>query len=227
MNGIKSYNPVVQTYIKDCQSDASNLPDAIAHPPLSGEGVRYAIAQGPSMVPHKADKNTIEQALKFNFSTLQTACSMASKYNVQLITFPELFLTGYEFANGDKVNKDIPARAAQLIEEQQYREKICTLAIDRNMTIVCPMPYKGKDPKGNEGIYDTAFIFQPDGIKAIQFKNHLWGFDERLWFRYPEYPELSSENNFQNKSNAFTRFCSFSHLTIRLHPIIQISQHEI
>ncbi|KEQ16812.1 nitrilase-related carbon-nitrogen hydrolase [Endozoicomonas numazuensis] len=131
------------------------------------------------MVPHKADKNTIEQALQFNFSTLKTACSMASQYNSQLITFPELFLTGYEFANGDQINKEIPAKAAELIEKLGYHEKINQLATALKMTIVCPMPFKGKDPKGNAGIYDTAIIFQPEGSRQIQFKNHLWGLDER------------------------------------------------
>ncbi|MGI9280130.1 MAG: IucA/IucC family protein [Endozoicomonas sp.] len=41
----------------------------------------------------------------------------------------------------------------------------------------------------------------------------------------PETMMVLRENPFNRE--AITRFCSFSHLTIRLHPIIQISQHEI
>lgn len=203
MSTVKSYQPVVQTYIKDCRKSPEGTLNAIAHPPAEFQGVRYAIAQGPSMVPHSTEDSVIQKAIEFNLNTLTTACEIAQSYNAQLITLPELFLTGYEFADGDEPNIDIPTKAAAFIKDRGYMEKIKKIAVDRGMNVVCPMPYLGEDTKGNKGAYDVAMIFKTDGAHYVQFKNHLWGLDERKWFRFPEYPELSPENNYQNSTNAF------------------------
>ena len=205
MGTIRHYQPVVQTYIKDCrESNIEVCPDAIANPPGQGEGVRYAIAQGPSMVPGSGEP--IEKAIEFNFQTLETACKIASQYKVQLITFPELFLTGYQFPEGPEV----PRAAAEFINSECYHQKIQNIANTRAMNVVCPMPYSGEDPAGNQGVYDVAMIFKPneapptDIREKIQFKLHLWGAEEKDWFQVPKYPEtISDDNNYQNYTNSF------------------------
>ncbi|MGI9283552.1 MAG: hypothetical protein ACR2PX_28570 [Endozoicomonas sp.] len=54
------------------------------------------------------------------------------------------------------------------------------------------------------------------------FTTSIW-----LWLYGLSYYTLKLLTSIQLIIKTLTRFCSFSHLTIRLHPIIQISQHEI
>ena len=201
---------LVQTYIKDSRKNAKGINlDPINNPPVKGTGLRYAIAQGPSMVPQSKDEAVIKKAVDFNMGTLEIACELSQHYNSQLITFPELFLIGYEYSvqesQGIPVVDSalIPLAAAKYIQSHGYLDKIAEIAENRNLTIVCPMPHYGFDPKGNEGVYDVAMIFKPDGSLDKQFKNHLWGTEERMWFRIPEYPTLSHENNYQNPTNPY------------------------
>ncbi|WP_082709935.1 nitrilase-related carbon-nitrogen hydrolase [Burkholderia sp. TSV86] len=173
-----TFDPVIQSYFR------RNTPPSV------NKGVRYAIAQGPSQV---ATLDTIKEAVEFNFGTLEKACEMAGFYQSQLISFPELFLSGYEFGETDKSNIPVETvkKTAEYIRDNGYLEElgpISKIAKYRNIAIICPLPYAGSDPKGNDGIYDAAVIFDADGKKlGMQFKNHLWGIDERRWFRIPEY----------------------------------------
>ncbi len=216
MTEIKPYQPVVQTYIKDCRKNIGVGEDnAIAHPPdkyipndpdqtVNWQGVRYAIAQGPSMVP--ATINGIEDAIKFNFQTLKNACAIAQQYNVQLITFPELFLSGYQFPDADNQGKEVAEATARYIKSQNYIEEIQTIVNQKGINVVCPMPWKGQDPADNpENVYDVAMIFKPnqphgDEIRNnIQFKLHLWGKEERYWFSIPKYPaDTWGTDSYQN-----------------------------
>ncbi|NET58257.1 MAG: hypothetical protein F6K47_19500, partial [Symploca sp. SIO2E6] len=219
---IRPYQPVVQTYIKDCRKsiNTDDDQDAIANPPDQyhhekpdqtdkWQGVRYAIAQGPSMVPATVDG--IKDAIEFNFKTLETACAIAKQYNVQLITFPELFLTGYQFPDEENNGKEVAKAAAEFIQSNNYHQKIQDIADKQAINVVCPMPYSGEDPADNEGVYDVAMIFKTNGAPStdirenIQFKLHLWGKEERYWFSIPQYPPLeeATDNNYQNYKNPF------------------------
>lgn len=215
MTEIKPYQPVVQTYIKDCRKNIGVGEDnAIANPPGeynhqnpdggtgNWQGVRYAIAQGPSMVPAK--KNGIKDAIDFNFQTLETACKIAKQYKVQLITFPELFLSGYQFPDKNNQGKEVAQETARIIQENCYISKIQTIAKDSEINVVCPMPYNGRDPNDNWGYFDVAMIFKPDEPHGdeirdnIQFKLHLWGKEERYWFGIPKYPADWDPDSYQN-----------------------------
>lgn len=194
----KPYDPVIQTYLRR------------QTPPDTYKGVRYAIAQGPSQV---ATKDTIAQAINFNMLTLQVACELAAQYKAQLISFPELFLSGYEF--GDTAHSTEPVETvkatADFIIANHYLESagpIGQAAKRNNLSIICPLPFAGKDPAGNTGVFDVAAIFGADGtLIGMQFKNQLWGVDERRWFNVPVF---GTANNpvFIFQVNGFPVGCS-------------------
>jgi predicted amidohydrolase len=216
------YDPVIQTFIKDNRfgdpGEKEPLPkerllkdpvvnDPLHNPPRQGSGIRYAIAQGPSQV---VTINSIAAAIAFNMKTMQTACRLAQHHSTQLISFPELFLSGYDF--GHSGGKELAYNTAHWLKDKGYLDShlspVAAMAKKYNVTIICPMPYVGQDPKGNEGIYDVAVVFGHCGTRlGISFKLHLWGTEERDWFNVPCFPEIVDQsNNCQNVSNPFRTY---------------------
>lgn len=192
-DGPQVYGPKVQTYLK-ANSDIEGAL-AIDTPPAYNRGVRYAIVQGPSMVPADTSSEAISAAIDFNLSTLQLGAYQASFYNAQLLTLPELFLSGYEFGDAPG-GTEIAAATAQFIANEGYAEQgglISQIADATNMAIVCPMPLQTSDPAGNSGIFDAAVVFDRDGaLLGRQFKTHLWGSQERAWFNIAYFPATTT-----------------------------------
>ena len=56
--------------------------------PQHGKGIRLAIYQGEGFIG-------TPKAVQSNIGKLEEVLKQAKKYNVQLISFPELYLTGY------------------------------------------------------------------------------------------------------------------------------------
>lgn len=188
------YQPKIQTYL--ISGDPS---EAISDPPTKTRGVRYAIVQGPSVVPGDASNEAIAAAVSYNYNTLYLAAYQASTFKVQVLSLPELFLSGYEF--GDATSQSSPAVAtvkatADYIASMNYPEKngpISAVASTFGLAIVCPMPLATTDPMGNEGVFDGAIVFGPDGsVLGRQLKTHLWGQSEREWFDIPYFPQTTT-----------------------------------
>ena len=185
-----TYMPNVQTFLSPPET-----PSFISPPPATTTGVRYAIAQGPSVVPGDEFTHSISAAINFNLSTLEIAAAQAFAYKAQLLTLPELFLSGYEFGNATSQSSPSVAvvkATAQYIAAQNLDKEsggVSAIALRYGITIVCPMPVATTDPAGNAGIFDMAIVFGPDGsVLGRQFKTHLWGLAEREWFSFPYFP---------------------------------------
>ena len=223
---LKPYTPVVQTYIRNNSDDP--VGGALAHPPVEYEGIRYAIAQGPSAACQSTIDNVIAVSVAFNASTLQKACRLAAEYNAQLITFPELFMTGYEFGEGKGTPEELkfstenahaaadylrrqgimdglPEDGGEVNPAMPFQYLVAKAAKDNNITIVCPYPLSGTDPSGKEGYFDVAAIYNNKGhLVGHQFKTQLWGTAERTWFNVAHFPkDISPDNDYQNDTNAF------------------------
>ena len=195
---LEAYAPVVQTYIKAYTTGDSNPRTS---PPELTRGIRYAVAQPPSQV---AREGSIQEAIDFNIETLETACTIAADYNAQLIIFPELFLSGYEFGElrepplsaediiyNDAIKLLVFNTASAIFQGHYINDvddvfspgPIAQIAKDNNIAIICPLPYQGDDPAGNPSVFDAAVVFDSDGTKlGMVFKLNLWGYSERNWF---------------------------------------------
>lgn len=155
---------------KSVQADEHKLvyrTNIYAHSPKEGEGVRLAIYQSRDHVGSK-------QAMADNFAQLENAIKEAKKYNVQLISFPELYLTGYSLD---------PKLAQQLsiTKDSDYIKKIQALAKQYQMAIILPYAEKVKDKDGKDHYYDSiAFINAEGKLLESYKKTHLFALAERL-----------------------------------------------
>ncbi len=192
------YEPKVQTYIKNNSSTVGAT--AIANPPEPGFGIRYALAQGPSMVPGAASEDIYQYVTEFNLNTMELAVVQAAAYGAQMITFPELHMSGYEFGDTDGGANVLPVTMchgiADYLDTNGYPDEagpISQLAAAHNIAIICTMPLHTDDPQANNGYFDGAVVFDSSGINlGTQFKTHLWGFDEKQWFSIPEFPATTA-----------------------------------
>jgi predicted amidohydrolase len=136
-------------------------------PPAAGQGVRLAIYQSRDHVGSK-------QAMQDNFEQLEKALIEAKKYQVQLISFPELYLTGYSLD---------PKLAQQMAitKDSDYIKKVQALAKKYQMGIILPYAERAKDKKGKERVYDSiAFINAQGELLESYKKTHLFALAERL-----------------------------------------------
>jgi predicted amidohydrolase len=136
--------------------------------PLEGEGIRLAVfqGQGPAGTP---------QAIEMNISMLRYAVQKAVQLGAQLISFPELYLTGYALT---------PETAHKLAMHisSPYLARVSEFARADNIGIVCPYPEKA-NVAGEVRYYDSIALFAEDGTLIKNYrKTHLWGPDEKkIW----------------------------------------------
>lgn len=159
------------------------LTNIYAKPPESGAGIRLAIYQGERPVGTK-------KAVKANLERLQEIVLVAKKYDVQLISFPELYLTGY--ALSPKMVKEL-AQANDGPAIIQVGE----LAKQHRMGIVFPYAEVAVE-QGKNYYYDSIALIAPNGELLQNYrKTHLFGESERInWsFGVSDYP-VNKINNF-------------------------------
>ena len=146
------------------------------NPPKTGKGIRFAVYQG------KGPAGTAE-AIEHNIKQLEKTVQTARQFNVQLISFPELYLSGYAIT---------PETAHKLAMDSKgiYLSRISAIARENKMGIICPYPEKAlvnNEPR----YYDSIAFFDTDGALLKNYrKTHLWGPDEKkIWNRGYEYNE--------------------------------------
>jgi predicted amidohydrolase len=137
-------------------------------PPESGEGIRLAIYQGEQPVGTK-------QAVAYNLEQLKKIIKIAKQYDSQIISFPELYLTGY-------------ALDAQLVTKlaQPFNGHAITqtgiLAKEQNIAIV--LPYAEVEKKAEKDYYyDSIALIDQNGLLLENYrKTHLFDEAEKLNF---------------------------------------------
>lgn len=138
-----------------------------AQPPAFGKGIRLAVYQSRDHVGN-------QQAMADNYQQLVNAVKQAKKYQVQLISFPELYLTGYSL--DPKLAQQLSIR-----KDSDYIKKIQKLAKDNQIAIILPYAEKAKDKQGKERYYDSiAFINAKGQLLESYKKTHLFALAERL-----------------------------------------------
>ncbi|MBN1199369.1 MAG: carbon-nitrogen hydrolase family protein [Bacteroidales bacterium] len=121
-----------------------------------------------------------------NMTILEEAVKQAKKFDVQLLSFPELFVPGYTLS---------PEEAKQVAE---YKDGpsitiACKLAKAYNMALIVPYAEK-VDESGDTNYYDAIAIISEQGELLNSYrKTHLYGQQERdNWCfgtsDYPVYP---------------------------------------
>lgn len=133
--------------------------------PIRGEGIRLGIYQAQAVSGQGATKK--------NFKRMENAIKMAKIRNVQLLSFPELYIPGYTLS--PKMVKKI----AQF-EDGVIITKACSLAKKFNIAILLPYAQKVKKLDGKLAYFDSIAIINEHGKLLNSYrKTHLYGQQER------------------------------------------------
>ena len=146
-----------------------------------GEGIRLAIYQGEGSVG-------TPKAVKSNIEKLEEVVKESKKYEAQLISFPELYLTGYA------LNPDLVKQLAEEVNGSSIR-KVSEIAKDSDMAII--FPYPERDSKSGKTLYyDSIAFINSDGSLLHNYrKTHLFGQAEKDNFS-SGYTEIVNEDLF-------------------------------
>ena len=156
---------IIQSFISD------NIPDDLPH-------IRLGLYQGYGPAGDMA-------AILHNLAVLRDAAVNARKHGVHLLSFPELFLTGY-----DVTDANLAHELAENIQSEGVLEQVAAIAEANQLAIICPYP-EAATVAGERRFYDSIIVYGPDGQLLKNYrKTHLWGGDERnnwsFGYVYPE-----------------------------------------
>ncbi|WP_254933025.1 carbon-nitrogen hydrolase family protein [Cyanobium sp. WAJ14-Wanaka] len=135
-------------------------------PPGPGEGLRLGIWQGEGTAG-------TAQAVEENLVRLEQVAAIAAKHGVQLLAFPELYLSGYI------VTPEI-ARALAEPSDGPSLQRVAAAARRHGLAMAVPYPERAQ-VAGEERFYDAIALFDSAGNLLRSYrKTHLWGPDEKL-----------------------------------------------
>lgn len=113
-------------------------------------------------------------AMEHNLEVLREVAAKASEYGVHLLSFPELFLTGYDVTDAATAHE-----LAESIQSEGILEQVAAAAKENRLAIICPYP-EAATVAGERRYYDSIMVYGPDGGLLKNYrKTHLWGGDER------------------------------------------------
>ena len=122
------------------------------------------------------------EAIEYNLRQLESAVHTAVAYGAQLISFPELYLSGYA------APPEIMHRLAMGIDSETLR-RVAEIAKAKGIGIICPYPERAV-VGGETRYYDAIALFGQDGSLLKNYrKTHLWGPDEKkIWHFGHQHP---------------------------------------
>ena len=140
------------------------------NPPKRGEGIRLAVYQT------RGGLSGSKKAIKESIQILKDGAKLAkNNYKAQIISFPELFLTGYAFEDNDVAHN-------VCLTLDAVSKKIAPIAKKIGIAIICPYPEVALVNK-KKCYYDAMIVVNKNGkILKNYRKTHLWGPGEQeLW----------------------------------------------
>ena len=171
-DGTPDYRQSVEESYRKLQVKASvyeNLPE-------KGTGIRLGIYQAQAASGIGATEK--------NMKRLETAVKQAKKYNVQLLSFPELYVPGYTL-NPEEAKEIAEDKDGPSISEAKR------IAKENNMALLVPYAEKVISEDGITKYYDSIAVISETGELLDSYKKtHLYGQQERdNWsFGESDYP---------------------------------------
>lgn len=116
-------------------------------------------------------------SVRMNLDTLLRVADRAKALGVHLLSFPELYLSGYNTNDAAKAHY-----LADWIAQEGILGTVGDIARSAGLSIICPYP-ESAWVAGAKRYYDSIAVFGPKGETLKNYrKTHLWGGDERnLW----------------------------------------------
>ncbi|GAA5837177.1 hypothetical protein JCM11251_005277 [Rhodosporidiobolus azoricus] len=125
----------------------------------------------PPFTAAAAQLSTVQADVSFNLSAHLRFIRFAARYEVDLLVFPELSLTGYELPRAQEL-----AFSATSLEDDQQLLSLREACKEAGLTVVAGLPLRLPPPegKGQDKLHIASLIFPPDGgPPAIYTKQHL------------------------------------------------------
>ena len=145
---------IIQSFVSD------SLSEAVPH-------LRLGMYQGYGTVGNL-------EAVRRNLTVLEQMALKAKAHGVHLLSFPELFLTGYNVTNAARAHE-----LAEAIQQQGILDEVAQAAGVNELAMICPYP-EAATVAGERRYYDSILVYGPDGSRLKNYrKTHLWGGDER------------------------------------------------
>jgi len=133
--------------------------------PEKGSGIRLGIYQAEAKCGPGASASNMDQ--------LEKAVAEADKYNVQLLSFPELYVTGYTLSPDE-------AKKVAEFKDGKSISRACEIAAKNKMALFVPYAEKVKDSNGSLKYYDSIAVINEEGKLLNSYKKtHLYGQQER------------------------------------------------
>ncbi|MCD4681520.1 MAG: hypothetical protein K8S00_14155 [Bacteroidales bacterium] len=133
--------------------------------PEHGSGLRLGIYQIEAAC---ADGATVK-----NMELLEEAVKQAKKFDVQLLSFPELYVTGYTLSPEDAKNVAEYKTGSSIT-------KACEIAKKFNIALLVPYAEKVDEDDGVTRYYDAIAVIKETGELLNSYrKTHLYGQQER------------------------------------------------
>ncbi len=133
--------------------------------PEKGQGLRFAIFQSERPVG-------TNRAISDNIVRLAEAVNEAKQFDAHLISFPELYLSGYT------MTPDVIKEMAESVDGKSIT-RVMEIAQETGMSIICPYAEKSES-SGKTLYYDSIAFIGSDGTLLHNYrKTHLFGQAER------------------------------------------------
>lgn len=131
------------------------------------------------------------EAVRANLAVLQNVAKKATEYGVHLLSFPELYLSGYDVTDAETAHK-----LAEDLQHEGILDAVADTAKANELAIICPYP-EAATVAGERRYYDSIAVYGGDGTCLKNYrKTHLWGGDERnnwsFGYVYPDEGEAYS-----------------------------------
>lgn len=133
--------------------------------PAPGSGLRLGIYQIEAAC---ADGATVK-----NMELLEEAVKQAKKFDVQLLSFPELYVTGYTLSPEDAKKVAEYSSGPSITKAREIAKKF-------NMALIVPYAEKVDEDDGVTRYYDAIAVIKETGELLNSYKKtHLYGQQER------------------------------------------------
>lgn len=112
------------------------------------------------------------QTKKENFEKIEEFTESAVKRGADLILFPELCLTGYDFYVNEQISHKEKLEHSELLDGE-YCRKLAILSKKLNVHIIFGMGEKLSED--HDKIYNSAVVCAPEKVLGVYRKIHPWG----------------------------------------------------
>jgi len=137
-----------------------------------------------AVVNFKPSYGEKEQNLNRILGFARAAC----RSGADVILFPEMSLTGYDFYTDEDVPREEKIRLAETADGECI-QKVAEIAQKYGSYIIYGGPEKAEDEDGNTVLYNAAFLTGPEGVIGTYRKIHPFG-AENTWCKKGDTPVL-------------------------------------